>query len=595
MIPKFAGIIVTIFLALNAYTQSWDWVRKAGGLKSDKASTVVVDQDGNVYFTGYYNEQADFGPFNTGFSFSSSKEVFLAKMDPNGNFLWVTNALNYYDDRGLGLCVDPSGNAYVTGTCWGGLDWGGLSVYAPSSYTDQIFVTKIDPNGSIVWMKNAGNYDGTVNVGVNENGSPQTLYQDDHGQDLACDSQGNIFVTGFLSNIDDVNYHDAYFDAITISLPPMDSIAFLAKLSSSGNWEWVKTFGGEYKQRDHAICVDDEDNVYVCGGFYGTQPFGSTTVTSTASATGVTSEDIYVAKYDNDGNFQFVVTVGDTLDDRADGIRFSPVDGHLYVTGEFRGEVYFGMDDLNNYGSGQDDKDAFVAKLTKGGVWAWATKAGSKKGGDRGTSVCIAQSGNVIVSGQFRSEAKFGDIILNAGTDSTQAFVGAINATGEWVWVYQAGGPIADRATYVACDGCDAYAVGYFDQTLTVGDTTLTAYGGKDMFIAKLVDVCNGSVPAEPNTPENTGVFEEANVFTPNSDGKNDLLYFCENCAASGTIIIVNRWGEVVFQTDDVSSAWNGTNSFGQPVNDGTYFYKVYLDYPDGEKETKSGFITVIR
>ena len=579
---------ITLFvlvLATSTFGQSWDWSHRAGGIKSDKASTVVVDSDGNIYFTGYYNEEGNFGPHNTGFSFTQSKETFVAKMDAQGNFLWVSNALNYYDDRGLGLCVDPDNNVYVTGTCWGGLTWGPISNGA--GYTDQIYVTKLDPNGNVLWMKNAGNPDGTVASGTNENGLPQTLYQDDHGQDLASDSQGNIFVTGFLSNIDASSSHVASFDAININLPPSDSTSFLAKLDGDGNWLWVETFGGE-----QAVCVEDEDNVYVCGGFYGTQTFGTDVVASTVSASGKTSEDIYVAKWDNDGNYQFVVTVGDTLADRADCIKYSP-DGHLYVTGEFRGEVYFGTDDLNNYGAGQDDKDAFVAKMTKDGVWAWATKAGSKKGTDRGTGLCIAENGNVIVSGQFRDNAKFGDLEINAGTDSTQAFVGAINTAGKWVWVLQAGGPLIDRATYVACDGCNAYAVGYFDQTITFDDTTITSYGGKDMFIAKILDVCSGEQPSED--PDGTGAFESANIFTPNGDGNNDLLYFCEDCAATGTIVVLNRWGNAVFESSDINAAWDGTNNMGAPVKDGTYYYVVELNFENGEQETKSGFITVVR
>ena len=145
-----SSFLLFIALCISNVTnaQSWEWLVKAGGLKSDKGTTIVTDPDGNIFITGYYNEQADFGPFNTGFSFQSSKETFIAKLDPQGNFLWVKNGINYYDDRGLGLCVDPQGNVYVTGTCWGGLQWGSLNVYNPSSYTDQIYITKLDTDGN---------------------------------------------------------------------------------------------------------------------------------------------------------------------------------------------------------------------------------------------------------------------------------------------------------------------------------------------------------------------------------------------------------------------------------------------------------------
>ena len=51
------------------YAQSIDWLTNSGGVKSDKASTIVIDDEGNSYITGYYNEQASFGPYDTGFSF----------------------------------------------------------------------------------------------------------------------------------------------------------------------------------------------------------------------------------------------------------------------------------------------------------------------------------------------------------------------------------------------------------------------------------------------------------------------------------------------------------------------------------------------
>ena len=75
-------ILVISILSLNfSYSQSFEWLRQVQGNKSDKASTVAVDSEGNIYFTGYYNEQAQFGPFDTGFSYDYSKETFVAKMD----------------------------------------------------------------------------------------------------------------------------------------------------------------------------------------------------------------------------------------------------------------------------------------------------------------------------------------------------------------------------------------------------------------------------------------------------------------------------------------------------------------------------------
>ncbi|MCH2223533.1 MAG: gliding motility-associated C-terminal domain-containing protein [Crocinitomicaceae bacterium] len=587
-------LLASLFIFLNPcilHAQDVDWLISAGGLKSDKGTTIVVDDDGNSYITGYYNEEADFGPYNTGFSFQQSKEVFVAKVDPQGNYLWVTNGINYFDDRGLGLCIDQAGNIYVTGTCWGGLDWGSLSVYNPQGGTDQIFVVKLDNNGNEIWMKNAGNGDGSISSTINENGNPQTLYQDDHGQDLACDSQGNIYLTGFLSNID-TNPHSAIFDAISIPLDPEDSVAFLAKMDNNGNWLWVETFEGIHQHRDNAIGIDDDDNVYVTGGFIKTRTFGTTVLTSGGG------EDIYVVKFDGNGNMLFASQAGGILDDRGDGITYGH-DGHMYITGEFRDHCFFDGIDLNNYG-GPNGKDCFVAKISKSGDWVWAKKAGSKKGSDRGTGICANKQFNIFVSGQFRGDAKFGNLELDSESDidSVQFFVAAIDTAGVWRWVVDGGGSDFDRAADVDCDtSCNVYFMGYFTDNATAQTETITSAAGKDIFVGKITDACFGySPPTPPISPEEllTCEYLPSNVFSPNNDQVNDEFSFSDFCSKTGEVVVVNRWGNIVYQSTDILENWNGKDLLGNHVRQGTYFYRIEAIDELGKTETKSGFITLV-
>ena len=571
-----------LLVSFSGIGQTWDWLISAGGQKSDKATTIVVDENGNSYITGYYNEEANFGPFNTGFSFTQSKEVFVAKIDPQGNYLWVKNGLNYYDDRGLGLCLDPMGNVYVTGTCWGGLTFGSLSVYNSTSYTDQIFVIKLDNNGNEIWMKNAG---------VDQGGSP---YNDDHGQDLISDSEGNIYVTGFISNNDNAQVHNANFDAFAIPMQPNDSLAFLGKLSNAGNWLWVTTFEGIWQHRDNALGIDDEDNVYVAGGFTGTRTFGTETITSNNG-----SEDIYVVKYDKNGNFIYVVSAGDTLDDRADAIVYGN-DGHMYVTGEFRGKVGFGNDSINNNGN-PTGRDIFVSKLSKDGTWKWASKAGSNKGKDRGCGIAANKQGNIFVTGQFSSTAKFGSFDVSSGGDSVQVFVASIDTLGKWKWVRTGGGPDFDRGASIACDeNCNVYVTGYYSETLTFeGLSTTSTNGTKDIFVARMTDACTGYAP--PSNPPGGAPappfvgFANPNVFTPNGDGANDFLSFGYFENVEGEVSIVNRWGNVVFRTSNLNTPWNGKSIANVPVSEGTYFYHLTIKFPDGTSDQKTGFISLIR
>ena len=195
------------------------------------------------------------------------------------------------------------------------------------------------------------------NAGVNEGGFP---YNDDHGQDLIADDQGNIYLTGFISNNDSSSAHYATFDSININVAENDSLAFLAKLSNDGVWQWVETFGGIVDHRDNAMGIDDEANIYAVGGFTDTKTFGTSTLTSN----GLT--DIYVVKYDSSGTFQWVQSAGGALKDRANSITYC-MDGNMYVAGEF-GYCGFGTSNLNNYG-GPNGRDIFVAQISKTGDW----------------------------------------------------------------------------------------------------------------------------------------------------------------------------------------------------------------------------------
>ena len=578
MIRNYA-VLVFLSLSTALFAQDFEWISTGGGAKSDKGTTVAVDGDGNTFITGYYNEQAQFGALNTGFSFDSSKEVFVAKMDPNGVCLWVVNGLNYFDDRGLGLCLDPMGNVYVTGTCWGGLQFGPLNVYNTTSYTDQIFVTKIDTGGNVIWMKNAG---------VDENfGFP---YNDDHGLDLAADSQGNIYVTGFLSNAGFMNT-PATFDGIIIDMAPEDTLAFVAKLSNDGVWQWVETFQGIVDHRDNGMGVDDEDNVYVTGGFKGTKDFGGTNLVSDGEI------DIYVVKYDPSGVFQWATQAGSTRKDRGNAI----VDGHdgfMYVAGEFRDHCYFGTQLLNNYG-GPGGRDIFVAKLSKDGAWGWASKAGSKKGSDRANSIAANSSGNIFVTGQFSSDAKFGVNEIDSNGDSVQVFIAGIDTLGVWRWVKQGGSSQFDRGNGITVDDdCNLYVVGYFEDTITFDALQQTPNQGKDIFTTKLSDVCfgyNENPPSEPIPESEFCVLKPSNIFTPNDDGSNDLLNFTTECNVPIEAYVMNRWGELVFKSFDSSVEWDGTTFNGTPVSEGTYFYSAKALFENEPVQEIHGWITVIR
>ena len=570
-LPLFVFALVFPFLLPAQQTTTIPWAVNCGNTSSDKALDVSLGADGNVFVSGYFNDNGIFGPISL-LPNAYSKEAFVTCLDPAGNFVWAVSGGGNFDDRGLGLANDPQGNVLVTGTYWSSCNFGPINL---NGSADHIFLVKIDPNGNFMWGVTGGS-DG-----------------DDHGYDIVTDPQGNIYMTGYLSN----HYFWGIGTAVFGNLPTFqvyDSIAFVAKLDPAGTWQWVQTFGGTDVERDNDLVIDSLGNVYVAGGFYGTKQFGPNTLTSTNG-----SRDIFVIKYDAAGNFQWVKTTGDSLDDRANGITID-AQQNLYVTGEFRDHVPFGPDTLNNYG-GPNGRDIFVARMTTAGSWVWAKRAGSTSGGDAGRAITCDTKGNVFVTGQCKGTVKFGnDTIFATGTDSVQAFVAAIDTSGDWIWALQAGGPLEDRGYGIAVDtSCAIYFCGYFDQSGQFGSNSLTTYGRKDGFIARIDGGCFVNDPPDttavpPPPAECTAIIP--NVFTPNADGMNDLLGISDpSCITEMRWEIFNRWGQPVFFSSDPSMTWNGTGKGGEVLSEGVYYYAFEASFANGGQVARKGYVSLYR
>ncbi len=84
------------------------------------------------------------------------------------------------------------------------------------------------------------------------------------------------------------------------------------------------------------------------------------------------------------------------------------------------------------------------------------------------------------------------------------------------------------------------------------------------------------------------------NIFSPNGDGENDILYVRGNEIATINFVIYNRWGEKVFETNDIKSGWDGTYK-GNPFNTAVFVYSVKAIFENGEMIEKNGNITLVK
>jgi hypothetical protein len=130
------------------------WARAMGGTLIDAASAIAVDVAGNVYTTGGFAGTADFdpGPNTSTLTAVWGADIFISKLDANGDFVWVKQIGSAVDDGGKSIAVDTAGNIYTTG-CFGGVadfDLGASgSVNLASTGPTDIYIARIGQDGGV--------------------------------------------------------------------------------------------------------------------------------------------------------------------------------------------------------------------------------------------------------------------------------------------------------------------------------------------------------------------------------------------------------------------------------------------------------------
>ena len=92
----------------------------------------------------------------------------------------------------------------------------------------------------------------------------------------------------------------------------------------------------------------------------------------------------------------------------------------------------------------------------------------------------------------------------------------------------------------------------------------------------------------------NDGVVYLPTGFTPNNDGINDVLFIRSNFITDVYLTIYDRWGEKLFETNDVNKGWDGTFK-GKALDQGVYGYYMTFTCNNGEQFFKKGNITLIK
>jgi hypothetical protein len=466
-------LISSMFSAVFAHasTHAYSWTKTMGGTDYEGGYSVAVDGSGNAYVTGEFYGTADFDPGEGIDNHTSAgyADIFLTKINSDGSYGWTKTMGGTSDDYSWSVAVDGSGNVYVTGTFWGTADFDpgvGIDSHTPAgSSTNDIFLTRINSDGSYGWTKTMG---GTSN---------------DYGYSVAVDGSGNAYVTGEFYGTADFDPGAGTDNHTSAGL----SDIFLIRINSDGTYGWTKTMGGTAYEGGYSVAVDGGGDVYVTGGFEGTVDFDPGAGTDNHTSAG--DDDIFLTRINSDGSYGWTKTVGGTDPDY--GYSVAVYGSVIYVTGTFYGTADFdpGVGTDNHTSAGSDD--IFLTRINLDGSYVW-TKTMGGTDYDSGWWVAVDGSG-IYVTGEFYGTADFDPgvgIDNHTSAGDGDIFLTRINSDGSYGWTKTMGGTDYDSGYSVAVDGSgNVYVTGLFYGTVDfdpgAGTDNHTSAGDYDIFLTK--------------------------------------------------------------------------------------------------------------
>ena len=320
------------------------WSKTFDGLGDDRGESIAVNSLDEVYIAGMFQDSMVVNPTEpteVTLYGKSGWNIFLVKLDANGDYLWsqVLRSHIVLSDPALDIYIDVNDNVHFAGGFYGIVDFdpSATSLNIASKGNRDIFIQKLDRFGNLIWVKTIGS---TYN---------------DFAESVVVDSQGNVVVTG--------KYND-YTSSINVDFDPGPGTfnlngakyAFVLKLDSNGDFVWAGKMGawsGNFSGR--SVKIDGFDNIYVLSkgsGTVNTNIMGSTSYN-------VSSTGLIVKKLSPTGSLHWAFTSGGSIYSYG----LAVTNYAVYINGTFSGTADFdpGPGTYNLTSAGQ--YDMYVQKL----------------------------------------------------------------------------------------------------------------------------------------------------------------------------------------------------------------------------------------
>lgn len=479
-------LVLMICVANLISAQNFAWSKSYGGNNNDAGRVTCTDASGNVFVAGGY-----FAPSmligSVTINSLGGGDIFLSKWDPNGNLLWVQTIGGTGLDIIGGICTSTNGGVFICG-----------------SYDSPVLTVStatLGQNSSI------GNQDIFV-ANFSSGGSCNWTYRyGNTGNDVAkgitySSALNNVIFTGYF------NSSTLAFSTTTLTNTGTNYDVFVAKLVPSF---FSATVAGAFStgaanSSDYGYSVRaDATSIYLGGSF---SPVTGNTSIIGAAVTSYGSQDVFIAKYSNANVFQWVRT-GGSASTSADYFTSMDIDAssNCYIVGAYYGlPMVLGTTTLTNGGI----NDAFIAKYNSSGTLQWANKL-SGASQEFNNDVTVDANNDPYVTGYYSSTVSTTGTLTLSNPSTTAAiqnvYVIKYNGTsGSPIWAATSTGVSQASAYGITNDAIgNIYFIGSYNvqASLAFGTNTLTSLGQNDGFLTRIhcskptitgsSNVCTGS------------------------------------------------------------------------------------------------------
>ncbi|EQA60802.1 SBBP repeat beta-propeller lipoprotein, LipL53 family [Leptospira alexanderi] len=375
----------------NSVSLEWASLYGEGPNKITRDSKLAVDEKGFVYVAADIDSDPSYNQLTNKWVVGG-KDLILAKYDSQKNIIWRGSASGVPGAKlnVTGIAVDPKGNAYVTGSIIGSFE------YRLGLEKQDMFVIKFNSNGLIEWIKQTGTEDERYEVSPGK---------------ITVDTFGNSYIVG-TSN--------GPFGGNSIKR----GNGFIVKFDTDGNQVWIEQLSIPEADIIPTGAAFDKvtGNIYISG-------YGRNANFATNTTPGIGRNDLFILKYDSNGNRQFFAQLG---------VPLKSVFGNAITVDRF-GNVLVGGYSNADFGSRPDETShlGIIVKYDSSGVQQWIRQFGPPA--DQKSTIIneitTDRAGNVFTTGQTNGFIKFNDGPSEGDRD---IFVTKHSSSGEvqqlWQW-----------------------------------------------------------------------------------------------------------------------------------------------------------------